>query len=235
VRKHRMNGLFIHKKGKDDNLATLSSAPGKSVYSEKRISDTMPGSSSTEKSEFRIWNPYRSKLGASVVNGIKEIYMKPGSKVLYLGAASGTTVSHVSDIVGHTGSVYAVEFAQRPARQLVRMAQDRGNVVPILADARLPHLYRLMVPMVDVIFSDVAQPDQTEIVMKNAQHYLKKTGEVLIAVKASCVDSLAKPEEVFEMEKAKLEKEGYELLTQVTLEPYQRNHTMITARFRPSN
>jgi fibrillarin-like rRNA methylase len=65
------------------------------------------------------------------------------------------------------------------------MAQDRGNVVPILADARLPNLYRLMVPMVDVIFSDVAQPDQTEIVMKNAKHYLKKTGEVLIAIKVT--------------------------------------------------
>ena len=32
--------------------------------------------------------------------------MKPGSKVLYLGAASGTSVSHVADIVGPTGAVY---------------------------------------------------------------------------------------------------------------------------------
>lgn len=167
------------------------------------------------------------------MNGIEKIYMKPGSKVLYLGAASGTTVSHVSDIVGPQGSVYAVEFAKRPARQLVRMAQDRGNVVPLLADARMPNQYRLMVPMVDVIFSDVAQPDQTEIVMKNADHFLKTGGEVLIAIKASCVDSLAKPAEVFEQEIQKLEKKGWKPLQQVTLEPYQRNHSMITAEYRP--
>lgn len=207
-------------------------APGKAVYGEKRVSADIAGSKVSDKKEFRVWNPYRSKLGASIVNGVKSIYMKPGSKVLYLGAASGTTVSHVSDIVGSEGSVFAVEFAKRPARQLVRMAQDRGNVVPILADARLPNQYRLMVPMVDVIFSDVAQPDQTEIVMKNAHHFLKEGGQVLIAIKASCVDSLAKPEDVFEAEIGKLEKEGWSPLEKITLEPYQRNHTMITAKFR---
>jgi len=207
-------------------------APGKAVYGEKRIRADMPGSKVSDKVEFRVWNPYRSKLGASIVNGIKSIYIKPGSKVLYLGAASGTTVSHVADIVGKEGSVFAVEFAKRPARQLVRMAQERGNVVPILADARLPNQYRLMVPMVDVIFSDVAQPDQTEIVMLNAKHFLKNGGEVLIAVKASCVDSLAAPEEVFEAEIKKLEKEGWKPQERITLEPYQRNHTMITAKFR---
>lgn len=230
-----MAGLYLYKKGRDDNLVTESTAPGKSVYGEKRVSSLKPKSTSTEKHEFRIWNPYRSKLGAGIVNGIEDIYMKPGSKVLYLGAASGTTVSHVSDIVGADGAVYAVEFAKRPARQLVRMAQDRGNVVPLLADARMPNQYRLMVPMVDVIFSDVAQPDQTEIVMKNAHHFLKAGGEVLIAIKASCVDSLAEPEAVFEQEIQKLEKKGWKPLQKLTLEPFQRNHTMITAQYRPSD
>lgn len=221
------------KKGRDENLATESMAPGKAVYGEKRFSSEKPGAASPDKVEFRIWNPYRSKLGASIVNGLKSIYMKPGSKVLYLGAASGTTVSHVSDIVGKGGSVFAVEFAKRPARQLVRMAQDRKNVVPILADARLPNQYRLMVPMVDVIFSDVAQPDQTEIVMKNANHYLKSGGQVLIAVKSACVDSLAKPEDVFEGEVQKLEKkDGWQPMEQLSLEPFQRNHAMLTAQYR---
>lgn len=211
-------------------MVTLSFVPGKSVYGEKRVSADNPNVKG-EKAEFRMWNAYRSKLGASILNGLKDIYIKPGNKVLYLGAASGTTVSHVSDVVGPTGSVYAVEFAPRPGRQLVRMAQERQNVVPILHDARKVNAYRLMVPMVDVIFSDVAQPDQTQIVMLNAKHFLKKGGEVLIAVKASCVDSLAAPEEVFEMEKGKLEDAGWTLLNQVTLEPYQRHHAMITARF----
>jgi len=234
VRDHRLSGIYIFQKGRDENLVTESMVVGKSIYGEKRISAEKRDQKTPDKFEFRLWNPYRSKLGASIVNGVQEIYMKPGSKVLYLGAASGTTVSHVADIVGKEGAVYAVEFAKRPARQLMRVAQDRQNVLPILADARKPNLYRLMVPLVDVIFSDVAQPDQTEIVMLNAKHYLKQGGEAMIAIKASCVDSLADPEEVFEAEKAKLEKAGWELLTQVTLEPYQRHHAMICARFRPT-
>ena len=70
--------------------------------------------------------------------------MKPGSKVLYLGAAAGTTVSHVSDIVGPTGCVYAVEFAHRPGRDLINMAKSRTNVIPIIEDARHPLKYRML-------------------------------------------------------------------------------------------
>lgn len=48
----------------------------------------------------RQWNPFRSKLASAILGGVKNIYMEPGMKVLYLGAASGTTVSHVADLVG---------------------------------------------------------------------------------------------------------------------------------------
>jgi len=178
---------------------------------------------------FRVWNPYRSKLGASVLNGIGQVPVAPGMKVLYLGAASGTTVSHVSDVVGEKGTVFAVEFANRPGRELCGMAQRRSNVVPIIEDARMPNKYRMLVQMVDGIFSDVAQPDQTEIVMKNARMFLKPGGLFMIAVKASCVDTLAAPEEVFNAECEKLEKAGFNLKEQVSLEPYQRHHAAITA------
>ena len=109
-----------------------------------------------EKIEYRVWNPFRSKLGAGVVGGIEDIHMGPGSKVLYIGAASGTTVSHVSDIVGPEGAVYAVEFSHRVGRDLVNMAKKRTNVIPIIEDARHPQKYRMLVPMVDCIFADVA-------------------------------------------------------------------------------
>src|SRR3546814_9471592 len=99
--------------------------------------------------------------------------MGPGSKVLYLGASAGTTVSHVSDIVGPTGCVYAVEFAHRPGRDLINMAKSRTNVIPIIEDARHPLKYRMLVGMVDTIFADVAQPDQARIVGLNAQYFLK--------------------------------------------------------------
>lgn len=66
-----------------------------------------------EKVEYRTWNPFRSKIAAAIVGGIENIYITPGCKVLYLGAASGTTVSHVADLVGPEGAVYAVEFSKR--------------------------------------------------------------------------------------------------------------------------
>lgn len=76
-----------------------------------------------------MWNPFRSKLAAGILGGLSEIYVAPGAKVLYLGAASGTSVSHVADVVGPTGSVYAVEFSPRSGRDLVNMAKKRTNVI----------------------------------------------------------------------------------------------------------
>ncbi len=75
---------------------------GESVYGEKRVS--IESGEVGEKIEYRVWNPFRSKLAAAILGGIDQIHIKPGSKVLYLGAASGTTVSHVSDIVGPVSS-----------------------------------------------------------------------------------------------------------------------------------
>jgi rRNA 2'-O-methyltransferase fibrillarin len=89
-------------------------AAGESVYGEKRIS--VEGANEGEKIEYRVWNPFRSKLAASVLAGVDNIHIKPGSRVLYLGAASGTSVSHVSDIVGAEGVVYAVEFSHRSGK-----------------------------------------------------------------------------------------------------------------------
>jgi len=133
----RFPGIYIAR-GKDDVLVTKNSVPGESVYGEKRISVPVEGSETNEKLEYRAWNPFRSKLAAGVVSGIGNIYMKEGSKVLYIGGASGTTVSHVSDLVGPTGAVYAVEFSKRVGRDLVNMAKKRTNVIPIIEDARHP-------------------------------------------------------------------------------------------------
>ena len=120
------------------------------MYNEKRISvdDRVTG----EKIEYRVWNPFRSKIAAAILGGVKDIFIKPGAKVLYLGAASGTTVSHVSDIVGKEGVVYAVEFSHRSGRDLVNMAKKRTNVVPIIADARKPLEYRILVLIIFYLF-----------------------------------------------------------------------------------
>jgi rRNA 2'-O-methyltransferase fibrillarin len=224
----RLGGVFIAR-GKEDALVTRNLVPGDSVYGEKRISveDDNGG-----KIEYRVWNPFRSKLGAAILGGVEQTYMGPGLKVLYLGAASGTTVSHVSDIVGPEGRVYAVEFSHRSGRDLLGVAQKRSNIVPIIEDARHPQKYRMVMSMVDCIFADVAQPDQARIVALNAHHYLKVGGHVVISIKANCIDSTAPAEAVFASEVKKLQEERIKPLEQVTLEPYERDHAVVVGVYR---
>ncbi|CAL1274392.1 unnamed protein product [Larinioides sclopetarius] len=228
VEPHRHEGVFIAR-GMQDTLLTLNLVPGDSVYNEKRVTVE----ENNEKIEYRAWNPFRSKLAAAIMGGIGNIYMKRGSRVLYLGAASGTTVSHVSDLVGPEGIVYAVEFSHRSGRDLLTVAQKRSNIVPIIEDARLPHKYRMIVGMVDVIFSDVAQPDQARILALNAQSYLKDEGHYIISIKANCIDSTASPEAVVANEIEKLKSDKLKPSESLTLEPYERDHTVIVGIYRP--
>ncbi|KAF5379361.1 hypothetical protein D9757_007618 [Collybiopsis confluens] len=198
---------------------------GESVYGEKRIS--IDGGVEGTKIEYRVWNPFRSKLAAGVLGGLDDIFIAPGKKVLYLGAASGTSVSHVADIVGPEGMVYAVEFSLRSGRDLINMAKKRTNVIPIVEDARMPTKYRMLLSQVDVIFADVAQPDQARIVTLNAEHFLKDGGHVVISIKASCIDSTIAPDLVFAREVQTLQNQRFKALEQVPLEPYERDHAML--------
>lgn len=225
---HRHPGVFVVRGGKEDGFATKNITPGESVYGEKRISvdesvNNDDGTTTTTKVEYRMWNPFRSKLCAAIAGGADNLYMKPGSRVLYLGGASGTSVSHVADLVGPTGYVYAVEFSSRSGRDLITMASRRTNVVPIVEDARQPARYRMIVPMVDVIFADVAQPDQARIVAMNANWFLKVGGGVLISIKANCIDSTAPPAEVFASEVQKMRAESIKPKYQLTLGKQHHN------------
>lgn len=227
IEPHRHEGVFIAR-GKEDALVTYNLVVGESVYGEKRISVE----EAEKKIEYRAWNPFRSKLAAAIMGGVGNIYIKPGSKVLYLGAASGTTVSHVSDIVGPEGLVYAVEFSHRIGRDLLNVAKKRTNIIPIIEDARHPHKYRMLVGMVDTIFADVAQPDQARIVAINAHHFLRNEGHIVFSIKANCIDSTAAAEAVFASEVEKLKKEKVKPLEMITLEPYERDHAVVTGTYR---
>jgi len=229
IEPHRHEGIFISR-GKEDALVTKSMHVGESVYNEKRISVTEDDGT---KIEYRVWNPYRSKLAASVLGGVENLEVKPGARVLYLGAASGTTVSHVSDIVGPTGVVYAVEFSYRSGRDLVTMAQKRTNVVPIIGDARKPLEYRMLVSMVDCVFADVAQRDQARIIALNCKYFLKYGGQFIISIKANCIDSTNPAAVVFENETNRLKEEGLTPQERLTLEPYERDHAVVIGVYKP--
>ena len=210
-------------------LCTKNYCPGTSVYGEKKVTIN----EGETNREYRVWNPYRSKLAASIYNGIEQTYVKEGARVLYLGAASGTTVSHVSDIVGTSGVVYAVEFSLRCGRDLEEMSKKRNNIVPIIDDARHPWKYRMLISgFVDAIFMDVAQPDQSRILALNAKYFLKPMGGFAVSIKSSCIDSTEKPEVVFASEVKNLRKESLKPKEQVTLEPFERGHAMVTGLYK---
>jgi fibrillarin-like pre-rRNA processing protein len=222
VAEHTPGVYFIASDG-DRLLATRNLTPGRNVYGENLV--TVDGI------EYRLWNPSRSKLGAAIMMGLKENPIKPGAKVLYLGVASGTTCSHVSDIVGEGGHVWGVDFAPRPVRDLIdNVARYRGNITPILADARQPSSYSYLVPRVEVIFSDVAQPDQAEIVVKNARRFLQRGGYTMLSIKSRSVDVVMEPSAVYAGQIKVLEESGFEVGQVVELEPYELDHALALAR-----
>ena len=205
-------------------LATRNLAPGKTVYGERLIR--------FKGVEYRLWDPYRSKLAAAILKNLKTVPIKPGDKVLYLGAASGTTASHVSDIIGEKGHVYCVEFAARAIRELVNnVCAFRSNMSPILEDARMPERYAMIVEKVDDIYCDIAQPEQAKILADNAQLYLKSNGWIMLAIKAQSIDVTKEPSEVYKREIKTLKERGFEIKEVVHLEPYDKAHAMIVAKF----
>lgn len=206
-------------------IATLNLTPGRAVYGEQLVRDG--------EREYRSWSPYRSKLAAAILRGIRNVPLSSGNRVLYLGVASGTTCSHISDIVGENGHVWGVDFAPRPLRDLIdNLSRYRGNISPIMGDARRPESYSALVPQVDLIYADVAQPDQAQIVTRNAEFYLKRAGWALVAIKSRSVDVTTPPRQVYEDQVKELSEGGFEVIEVVELDPYERDHAMVVARYR---
>ena len=184
-----------------------------------------------KNTQIREWDPYRSKLCAAMHNRVRDNYIEKNSVILYLGASSGTTVSHISDIVTG-GIIYAVEFSPRSLRELIQNSSDRKNIIPILADANRPFDYsQYILEEVDILYMDVAQPNQTEIVVQNAKTYLKKGGKLIYCVKARSIDTTEDPRKVFDRQKTILENEGFRLREEVNIAPYSEDHIVIFAQY----
>jgi fibrillarin-like pre-rRNA processing protein len=206
-------------------LATRNLTLGRNVYGERLIR--------CKGVEYRVWDAFRSKLAAAILKGLNTVPIKPNHHVLYLGAASGTTPSHVSDIIGENGHVYCVEFASRSLRELVsNVCIYRTNMSPILEDARMPEKYAMLVHgKVDDIYCDIAQPEQAKVLADNADLFLKEMGWVMLAVKSQSIDVTKEPAAVYEQETRVLEKRGFRIEQVVQLEPYDKAHAMIVAQF----
>jgi fibrillarin-like pre-rRNA processing protein len=209
-------------------IATENLTPRKTVYGEKTLL--------LDKVEYRYWDPFRSKLAAALINGLKHFPFLEGLKVLYLGASTGTTVSHLSDILGEKGIVFAVEFAPRVANEFIdRCAKFRRNVITIVEDARRPERYFGVFGKVDAVYCDIAQPNQTEIAIQNCWFYLKDGGHLFLVVKSRSINASKAPSIIFREEEDKLRKGGFDLLQTLTLSPFDKDHALIVTKMIRSN
>ena len=216
-------GVYRVVDGNRSSLATEALVEDQSVYGEKLVS--------INEKQYRFWASRRSKLAAAIQNGLNEMPIQLGSRVLYLGAASGTTVSHVSDIVGPKGVVNSVEFAPRTARDLFKLAVSRPNIHPIVEDARHPWRYGPVVSRpIDIVYQDVAQSNQTEIFYENLRTFCSFGAWGMIAIKARSIDSSMDVQKIYEEQLSFLDKRGLEIVERVDLDPLEKDHTFLVVR-----
>jgi fibrillarin-like pre-rRNA processing protein len=216
-----MKELFegIYSDGK--MIYTKNLVIGTKVYGEKLIN--------FKGVELREWNPYRSKFCAALKNGIKQKLFFKSCKVLYLGSAEGTTISHISDIVGEEGYIFGVDISETAMQKLLDLSDERGNIFPILADAQMPIEYTEEVGgEIDTLFQDVSQRNQTEIFLRNA-FLLKEGGLGALSLKTKSISQSGTAQEILEKEKQKLEDE-FDILEIISLEPFEKEHYLIVVK-----
>jgi fibrillarin-like pre-rRNA processing protein len=213
----------LHEIREGDRVVPATEALGTppEVYGERLI----PKSSGW----WRRWDPYRSKLSAALVKGYRGPLPQPGQRWLYLGAATGTTASHVADLVGPDGAVYAVEMSLRPFARLLRLAERYPNLFPILGDARRPDDYAGWVPPVDGLYSDVAQADQVGIARRNAELFLRDGAPLLLVLKLSSLGRNRDPDGLVDHAVSEL-RPFRTVSVPLLLEPFHRQHRFLAAR-----
>ena len=221
IRESFFKGIFEMKQGRKRVLLTRNLAPGISVYGERLIKE--------DDAEYREWSPLNSKLSAVIIKGIKQINLSPGNTVLYLGASTGTTVSHVSDIIGKDGFVFALDSAPRVVRDLVFVCEQRQNMAPILADANQPGTYKDRVTQVDWLYQDISQKNQVEIFLKNVSLFLKQGCLGLFVVKSRSIDVTKQPAALFDQVQKELEQK-VAVIEKILLDPYQKDHCMFVCK-----
>ncbi len=206
----------------EGELLTRNLTPVRRVYGEKLVI--------INGVEYRTWNPYKSKLASAIISGLKSLPLAEDSIVLYLGAATGTTASHISDIC-HKGMIYCIEFSPHAMQNLVDVCELRTNMVPLLRDARKPESYR-EVGEVDIIYQDVAQPDQVRILDMNARIFLKKKGYGMLCLKARSIDVSKPNKKIFEEAESALS-ERFEIVQKIDIERYEKDHMFYLLKLKP--
>jgi len=219
-KEQKLRELFEGVYSFNKKILTRNLTPKKRVYGEELIE--------LREIEYRVWNPFRSKLAAAIINGLKELPLKEASNVLYLGIAEGTTASHISDVIGTEGMIAGIDVSARAMPKLIELSELRTNLLPILGDAAKPESYagELKEIKFDLLYQDIAQKNQAGIFNENARAFMKKNSKGLIAIKAKSISQQLKEEKIFEQEKEKL-REEFNIIQSIPLEPFHSSHLMV--------
>lgn len=220
IKSHYLNGVVFLDISTETRIwpATINLTPGQTVYNERLFKD--------QNIEYRTWDPYKSKLAACIFEQMKDIpALDQMERILYLGAATGTTVSHLSDIIADNGGqIIALEFSNRAARQLIKLSKLRTNIIPLIADARRSGEYASHVWVVDFIFQDISQINQAEIFIDNVLAFLKPGGKGIFIIKAASIDSTRPVEEVTKEQIAAVEKAGLVIDQVLDISNFEKQH-----------
>lgn len=213
-----IEGVYLH----ENLLLTVNLTKGMKVYGEKLFK--------WGGREYRVWDPHRSKLAAAILNGLKNLKIKKDSSILYLGASAGTTASHFSDMAPD-GIIYCIEFSPRMMRELVKVCENRKNMIPLLRDATRPREYLHLIEKADFLYCDVAQPTQSQLFTENMKLFLKREGQGLLMIKARSIDVTRKPSKIFKEEEGKIKSSGFKVRERIRLEPYEKDHLALLVEF----
>ncbi|EDW97162.1 rRNA 2'-O-methyltransferase fibrillarin 1 [Drosophila yakuba] len=225
IEPHRHYGVYLLRNRFDAiQLLTRNTSSSTDDYGEQRITSEFRG----KRCEFRVWSPFQSKLAAGIMGGASDLHLRIGSKVLYLGAGFGRSVSHISDIVGESGMVYAVEQGPWAGRQLTTLANRRSNIVPVVEDATMPYKYRFEVPAcIDIIFADLPHADQVRSLMLNARHFLNPGGHFVAYLHSANNNGVVFNKDTFAAERKLLKEQQLEPIEMVLLEPFKPGYALV--------
>ncbi len=221
IAKSKIFEVYESRDGRRSQLYTVNLTPGRNVYGERLAKEN--------NTEYREWDPFKSKLAASILKGSPSIFIRKNDTVLYLGCASGTTVSHVSDIIGNEGFVFAVDISPTVMRDMVFLSYGRKNIAPLLSDANKENELKEKICAVDVVYQDVSQKSQVDIFLKNVRLFLRHGGYGLLALKARSIDVTKNPRHIFKDVKENLEKH-LTIIDYRELEPFQKDHCMFICK-----
>ncbi len=217
-----MNELFDSIYRKENKIFTSNNKDKRCYYNEESFKE--------EGIFYRSWNPYKSKIGAGLINGIKDFPITNTSNILYLGSSTGTTVSHISDIAKN-GKVFTVDLARDMMIIMMHLVYNRKNIYPIFENAQNPQNYSFVKNTeIDIIIQDIACRDQIDILIKNSNIFLKKGGKILLALKTQCINSSI-PSETVMKEQEKILRNHFNIKQIINLEPYEKDHWLFYMEF----